>query len=77
MSLGIGIRRERKPTGTRNKTPVIIEVKAVPPPTRDQMLPHNPITNAPKADMSVTRSDMTRVAAFVVAYDAQEKRTIT
>lgn len=41
-------------TGTRNNTPVIIDVNAVPPPTRDQMFPQRPMTIAPKAEMIVT-----------------------
>lgn len=63
-------------TGTKNKTPVIMLVNAVPPPERDQILPQSPMTSAPSADTTEMWSETYRVTALVVAYAAQEKSTM-
>ena len=64
-------------TGTRNRTPVTMDVNAVPPPSRDQMFPQRPMTIVPNAETTAMWSVTKSVTALVVAYEAQEKRIIT
>jgi hypothetical protein len=53
-----------------------MEVKAVPPPKRDQMLPHKPIAIAPNADTTATCSVTYIFTTLFVAYETQEKSTM-
>jgi hypothetical protein len=45
-------------TGTKNKTPVTIEVNAVPPILREYALPRSPTVNAPMAETMSERLKM-------------------
>jgi hypothetical protein len=67
---------ERILTGTRKSTPVTIDVKAVPPPTREYTLPKRPIMKAPTADTISVLPGSAKLAALLAAKEQQEKRTI-
>jgi len=64
-------------TGTRKRTPVTIEVNAVPPTTREYRLPSRPITKAPAADTISVLPGTTRLAARFAAKAQQENKTMT
>ena len=69
-------RREFMLTGTKNRTPVTIEVKAVPPVTREYTFPRSPIAKAPVADTRWVLPGNTRITPSFAAYEQQEKRTM-
>ena len=54
-----------------------MDVNAVPPTTREYMLPQMPMTNAPTAETMSPRSEMYTFATRFAAYARQEKQTIT
>ena len=64
-------------TGTRKRTPVTIEVKAVPPTTREYKLPSSPITKAPAAEIISVRPGKIILAARLAAKAQQENKTMT
>lgn len=64
-------------TGTKNKTPVTIDVNAVPRTTREYMFPSDPMTKAPDAATISVLPGRTVLVARFAAYAQQEKITIT
>lgn len=63
-------------TGTRNKTPVTIEVKAVPLTAREYIFPSEPITKAPTAETISVLPGKNRLAVRLAAYAQQENNTM-
>ena len=63
-------------TGTKNNTPVTIEVKAVPFPLLEWIFPSNPMVKAPIAETISERLKMCRLATVLAVYAAQEMSTM-
>lgn len=64
-------------TGTRNRTPVTMTVKAVPFIRLEYILPRIPTENAPMKDTKSDRFGMKWFAILFVVYDTHEIRIIT
>jgi len=66
--------RRKDRTGTKNSTPVTIEVNAVPPNRREYMFPSKPTAKAPIAD---TTSDLLKMKWFANLFAANEIHEMT
>ena len=68
---------EDERTGTKNSTPVTIDVNAVPENLREYMFPRPPTTNAPMAETTSERLKIKWLAALFAVYAAHEMTTMT
>lgn len=63
-------------TGTKNSTPVTMDVNAVPPILREYIFPSTPTAKAPMADTTSDRLKMKRFAPLFAAYETHEMVTM-